>query len=323
MAKKSVLSDASAFKFKDVDLSGAVISWDDTLAERLAGQEYLKRDGAEQEDMGSRPGAFTFRCVFIGEGWAKKYRDLVSSIRKDPKGQLVHPILGTIDAACTGITGASVTPQQAVDTITFTIGFVEDSLSTAFATEQQQGADTKAADVSDNTSAANDAVAALVTLGATPNGATMPPGVAAISATSVAMNAATASYTASALAASSSLSPDLTLASQLAAAGTATQAFISALIADTTSSDASKYDALVAAELVYSSCLELDATIAALRPLIVTYVVPTTTSLAAIASLFYGSDAEAKMDEMLTLNRIQNPAAIPFGTILQLTAPTV
>src|SRR6516165_5440145 len=104
----SILTDTASFRFKEMDLAGNLVSWNDAIRIRLAVHVYLKRDGAEIEPMGAEPGRFSMRLCFLGANWAKQYRAFVASIRQDPKGQMVHPLLGTLRVACEGIADAAV-----------------------------------------------------------------------------------------------------------------------------------------------------------------------------------------------------------------------
>src|SRR5438128_2010798 len=97
----------------DLDLEGALVVWNDAIGIRLARHSYLKRDGAEQEPMGAEPGRFTMRLALMGAAWASNYRTLVAAIRQDPRGLLVHPLLGNLRVACTGISDASSEPGRA------------------------------------------------------------------------------------------------------------------------------------------------------------------------------------------------------------------
>lgn len=318
---KSLLTDTSEFRWKDIDLSGALMSWSEDLAQRFAGHEYLKRDGAEQEDMGASAGRFQFRCVFLGPTWAKQYRALVKSMRDAPTGQLVHPIFGNIQVACLGISSAGVNPQQARDLIEFTLTFSENALDISLAAEQAEGAATKKAAADDRSADFSAAIAVLVeaapAITALATTATVSPVTAA-----AALTTATSSYCEAALAASLSLVPDVSLGAQLAAVASSTEAMILSLTA-APGTDASKYDALASAEELYSAVLELDEAVAALRPTLIEFTVPGLTSLAALSARLYGAaDAQSRMDEMLTLNRIPNPGALPGGATLLISAPT-
>lgn len=307
----NALSDTSAFKFRDLDLSGALLSWSDDLAQRFASHEYLKRDGAEFEPMGANPGRFSFRCCYLGEGWAAKYRLLAQTIRNEPRGALVHPIFGQVQVACMGISGATVNPAEGRDLIEFTITFSEDALDKAIAAEQAEGPAAKASQADERSTEFTTAIAAIAS--AAP----------AVGAAATALVSSISTFTADALAASLAIAPDLSLGSKLASVATSTSEMLAALAADTSSTDASRYEAYALAYETYSICLELDAALASIKPVVIAYTVPGLTSLGALSQLLYGRDAAAKLDEILTLNRIAYPAAIPAGTVLQVTAPTI
>jgi hypothetical protein len=318
-----ILSDVKDFQFKGRYLMGRVISWNDVLLERVATHEYLKRDGAEQEPMGSKPAQFSMRICYLGEGWARAYRLLVADIRKDPRGLLVHPILGEFQVVCTGISSAEVNPAQAIDTIEFTIGFLEDALDQTIAADAQQTPAAKATEADDFAAALEIATSALEKV-TTTDGPPVSSSVSIdIAAATDDMVTASRSYTSAALAASINTTPDLTLTQKLADVVAATQDLLDELIADTSRHDASKYEAISTAEETLSACLELDEIVAAQQPLIITYTVPQKTALTTLAALFYGRDAQAHLDEIRLLNRIPNPAAIPGGTSLRMVAPTV
>src|SRR3990167_1752424 len=141
---KSVLKDAKSFRFKDLDLSGNLVSWNDKIGIRLAVHEFLKVDGALVERMGNAPGRFSMQVVFLGDDWASRYRAVVASIKDDSKGQMVHPLLGEMPVACEGISDARVVPGQERDTITFTLTFVEDLLSRVSTKDQDVPAKSQA-----------------------------------------------------------------------------------------------------------------------------------------------------------------------------------
>lgn len=320
MAKKNLLTDTKEFRFKSIALAGFLVSWNDALAERVAEHNYLKRDGAEQELMGSAAARFTMRLCFLGEKWADEYRKLVAEVRKDPRGLLVHPVLGEIQVVCLGITG-DVNPSQALDTIEITISFAEDALDKNFSTDAQQTPATKASEADDSATAVTAAVGALAavsTIAGPPVNASVS---LAIEAKAAALTSAVTTYTAAALQASLAAAPDLTLDQRLADVATATDALLETLLDDDTRHDCNKYEALATAELVYSDCLELHDSIAALRPFIISYTVPSKTTLATVISTLYTSDAEQHAAEIGLLNRIPNPAAIPGGTVLRVVAP--
>lgn len=302
------LTDAAGFRFKDLDLSGSLVAWNDKLPQRVAEHAYLKRDGAEQEPMGAGPGRFTFRCVFIGADWAKRYREVVRSIRTEPRGLLVHPVLGQIQAVCLGVDDAAVNPQQALDTIEFTLSFVEDALDTTLAAELVEGPTAKKTLI-DSLSTELTSEAAKFTSSATQIAALV---------------SAAAAYGDAAIDVSLSVATSSTLPGLLGAVTLATNAATAAILADPArTSDGLAFPSLMLAERLNDACGQLDDALGELRPEIIHYTVPGMTSLATLCGLFYGKDATARMDEILALNRIANPGAIPGGAVLVLVAPTV
>src|SRR5579871_925418 len=154
----SILTDAYPLKFKDLDLSGALVSWNDKIGIRLATHRYLKRDGAENEPMGADPGEFRMRLVFVGPDWAKRYRELVTSIRQEPRGLMVHPLLGKVRVACQTSVG-DVDPPRQRDTIQITLSFIEDAIDTALVVDDQEGPAAKQQKVTDNNNALTTAAA--------------------------------------------------------------------------------------------------------------------------------------------------------------------
>src|SRR5262249_23506956 len=67
--KDRMAAETYKFRFKDLDLEGFLVGWNDTIGIRLARHSYLKRDGAEQEPMGAEPGRFTMRIALMGASW--------------------------------------------------------------------------------------------------------------------------------------------------------------------------------------------------------------------------------------------------------------
>lgn len=306
-----VLTDVSAFRFKDMDLSGSLVSWNDVLRLRLAVHQYLKRDGAEVEPMGAEPGRFTMRLCFLGADWAKRYRAFVASIRKDPRGQLVHPILGTFRVACEGVSDAAVVPASERDSINLTTTFVEDAVDTTIAAESLPGPAARQGAIADRAAKLLQLVGIV--------GAFAP----LVSAAATLAGAAS-SFAAAAVHAASTDTPDPSLDRRLDDVATAARAAADAALANTTvASDASRYQVLTAIEQLRAECLALADAVAASKPALVVYVVPGTTDVATLAAMLYGKDARGRIDELLTLNRIADPHAIPAGTVLRVAAPTL
>lgn len=314
----SVITGGSAFQFKDFVLQGVLTRWNHRIGIRLASHEYLKRDGGEQEPMGAAVGRFSYSCVLIGPDVTARYNNLVLSVRRDPRGILVDPRLGRIQAACEGIDAAEVA-EDAVDSIEFDIRFAEDQVDSALASEQPVSPNAYSANVLNSITTLTDLVDARF-LG---NFATS---FRAVVALLPVYTAAATAYTTAALASIQSASPDPTLQQLLGAVRVQQDAFLAALTATLQYSlepDVSLTPYRDQARQIFDGCLQLQDSISALKPPIILYPVTTAMPLTQVAVALYGKDAKAKVPELRSLNRIAVPYWIPQGTILKAVAPVV
>ena len=314
----SVITDGSVFQFRDLVLHGVLVTWSHRLGIRLASHEYLKRDGGEQEPMGAAVGRFSYRCVFLGPDATARYNNLVLSVRQNPRGILVDPRLGRIQAACEGIE-ASETPETGVDCIEFEVRFAEDALDTALASAQPLGPSAYAAQVTDAMGSLTDLVDARF-LG---NPATS---FQAVLKYVEALGRAAETYTDAALASLQTDTPDPTLRQLLGVVLAQRDGFLGALaatLAYTLEPDVSLTPYRAQARQVYSSCLQLQDAITALKPPVILFPVGTAMSLVQVAVTLYGKDARRKVPEIRSLNRIPTPYWIPGGTVLKVVAPQV
>ena len=291
-----------------MSLAGNLLAWNDRVGVRLAVHQYLKRDGAEVEPMGAEPMRFTMRLCFLGVAWAKQYRAFVESIRADPRGELVHPILGTIRVACEGVQDAAVVPGSERDSIAVTVGFVEDSVDAIVQAERFPGPTAQAARVQNLAVGLVDTVAGLV--------------VAAGVVQTFVGYALTFAASARQMFESGESNPSVD--QQLEAAGVSADAATAAVLVDTTTttSNAERYEALQLIQQLYAAALTLMLSIAASRPALVTYVVPLDTNVTSLVATLYGADGLSRVDEVLRLNRVPDPFRIPAGTRLQVPTPT-
>lgn len=313
----SVLTNAQDFRFKDIELNGVAEGWDDDLPIRLAQYEYLKRDGAEQEPMGAGAKGFVFRCCFIGPDCGQRYQNLASSIQKEPRGQLVHPRLGVFNVACRGIKGRE-SPATALDTIEFTIEFVENQVDQSIQGDNRIGPQKRASQVNDAASRATDAVSAIVS-----NRIANQIYSAAVAAV-VTMNAWANKFAEKALQVSQSDAPDLELGKLLANVLEKRDLAIVALEATlpvTLLPSVSLTDSKTACYITYAACVQLYNAVLAQKPPIMTYVVPTAMALNPILVAIYGAAARSRRSEAFLLNRIPTPHWIPQGTVLRLVSP--
>ena len=325
-------AETYAFRFKDLALEGALVSWNDVLNIRFARHAYLKRDGAEQEPMGAEPIRFTMRLALMGASWAANYRALVASIRQEPRGLLVHPLLGNLRVACTGISDASAEPGRAKRLLEVTLGFEEDALDTAIVSETYKEPASAAArvakaekkfqaEVAPTSSGLGKVLAALTTANIVARAAVLAT-ASAIARVSAALITSTSAYRIAAQAvASGALDPSL--AAKLSACGLATDAAVEALLAYPLPAGATAQPAVSAAVELYAACVGLDRAVAATRPPIIEYRLTGTTNLFVLAARLYpGQDATLRAQDLLALNRITTPLSIPAGTVLRLPRPT-
>jgi prophage DNA circulation protein len=308
------LTDAKAFMFQDLRLNGWLVSWNDRIGIRLAVHQYLKRDGAEVEPMGAEPGRFSMKICFLGDNWARMYRYFIFRIRKNPKGQLVHPVLGSLPVACEGITESSVTPGTERDCINLTVAFVEDNIydASAATSNAKRAPAEMAAKVSTLSATLNSILAAISSV-------SQAAGLISAAATLV---TAAVGFVASAVAAATTDTPDPSTSQQLQTTGYATGTMIAALRSSPAfATDASRYEAISTCEQIYAACLALADALESSKPTIVSYTVGGDTNIAALAAALYGRDGYGKIDELCTLNRIPNPFLITAGTVLRIASP--
>lgn len=79
-------------------------------------------------------------------------------------------------------------------------------------------------------------------------------------------------------------------------------------------------DAVAAVEEAQAASIDLSDAVASSRPVIVDYVVPEMMDVVTLAQRRYGTNPLARASDILGLNRIPNPAAIPSGTVLRIPA---
>jgi hypothetical protein len=144
---------------------------------------------------------------------------------------------------------------------------------------------------------------------------------ALVAASAALASAANDSATAAAASAQSAVDPSLETKLGVVALGT--QSVIAAISGDPLGvGTAAIYDALAAAEVLYSTCQDLADAVVAARPPVLEFVVSGTTSIAVLAADRYGKDAIGRIGKILSLNNIPDPTAIPAGTNLKLLLPS-
>lgn len=328
----TVLSDSYKFQFNGLSLQGALISWNDTFGARYGKFEYLKRDGAAHEPLGSTAAQFSFQCVFSGENSSKDYRNLVNVLRKQPTGKLYHPVLGQIDAVWMG-ERATVNPSQAIDFIDFSLDFEEDQVDATFK-------DSEGNQVKDPGKAAGEIEERKQQLSSSMEkafgeGDARPPTSNPSFAASYLYNqiiliakAAQATFSdvadkfsqAALLSAQSSFAtPELK--NLLQSVHIKLQEFEAKLRA-TGRTDAELFPSLDAARQTYASCVSLYNAVIAQKPPVVDYVVPGPLSLVQLSTRLYGAQASANLPWLQKLNPFLKSASLmATGTKLLVPSP--
>ena len=345
-----------AFRFRDLNLVGVVTGFSGRTRRRGVYHEYLKRSGQRVEDMARAPRNIEVRLEFLGPRAARDYADFAVAVDGDPRGLIVHPIFGRWNAFCEG-PQEDVDYARAVDEIKVRVVFVEDQLGAVVArdapdtgTAAQQA--TTQLTAMDKAVAAymgvvaqadafsgqaiaqiqsamslidtfDDPIVSMRTAISTAYGVTS----AAIGKISTIatqadvleqevnsyVDAATDVFNGSEQQAGQSSAVDLQLTT---VAAQAAENFDYLVLVSPTPAGAAEAAGRV--DEVLSACYVLAEALAAERPPTVIYVVPRRLDLMRIATNLYpDSDAYARASEILALNQIPNPGAIPAGVRLR------
>jgi prophage DNA circulation protein len=342
------------FTFNNRVLTGQLIAFSGQTRRRFVVQEFPKRAGALIEDMNRAPRRLETRLVFLGPTCANDFQKFESSVHANPIGLLIHPIAGKWQAFCEG-PSHQVELSRAVNEIQVTVAFVETSLDATLPRDvpdvataaqnatgaqvacQQSGATymgtvAKVQIASDQARAALDRALGQIASAADPltfmrqqidsvatAGSAIIDTVEAIQAAGLGLAADTTNFINSAtdvfngsdiLAGSSDASATL-----LGIVETSAQDYEDLLIASSPTA-AGSVDAVSASELSTDACLTLSDALQAARPPVVQYTVPQLTDIITLAQRKYQRDALQYASQILAMNRIPNPAAIPAGTVL-------
>jgi len=314
---KSVLTDVQQFSFtaggKTVDFDAFVTEWGDIRRPRLVFHEYLKRDGAEAENMGRSPHETHLTVVYIGPNWRKSLLEFQSLVDANPIGTLIHPFYGQMAMACLGFDDARVRLEDGLDTVNVPVKFRESSLSRQPLTQEKVTKGPASFQAQSSAYASKLALATQIYATATVPVAKFTSDVAAFTSAAVATTMSTGG-------------PDPTLATQLAQIATDGIAVRNAIRSDPSATDdVQVYSAIALMEQILDQCNQLNDSLAFVKPALQPWQVPAQTTVMAIAQAFYGRDAAARLAEILANNTAQiiNPAVVPAGTLLMLAPATV
>lgn len=296
MPRAQLIKNGEVFQFQSelgetLELYGELLNWTDTHESGLAEHRILQRSGALHQDVGSPPKRWDFHCVMQGANVNARYKRMIKILDSSPFGQLIHPRLGLQNAAYKTVSSQE-DPSQEIDTIRYTISFVEDGLRKV--TTDSPGA---------LASGAAEKAAALVTS----SPMTLQPAAMALSGKVTAY-----------LSSVSVPNPSpLDLANALSEVRTTTAAYE---LLVTTRRDS--YHLKAQASLIRLGCIASYNAVLAGRPPIIERTLRGTISLTHLTAALYGGKHSKDMrDELLRLNRIPRPWAIPPGTRLLLPDP--
>lgn len=326
----SILTDSYEFKFNELSLQGALLSWNDSFGTRYGKFEYLKVDGAAHEPIGARAGTFSFKCIYTGSESSANYRKLVNTLRQQPRGKLYHPILGQIDAVYIDLK-ASVDPPQTIDFIEFSLDFEEDQIDQLFSSDSQraQGPDFYAGQITAYEVSLDNSMGQIFPADVVYDTAN-PAFTASAVFNQIIFIARGAQetfvslvnkFSAAALLSALDLIPNPQLKPLLGNIQTSLQEFEAKLRA-TGRTDAELYPAFTNARQMYSNCIALYNSLLAQKPPIVNYVVPGPLSLVQLCVKIYGADASTNLPFLQKLNPfLKSASLIATGTKLLIPAP--
>lgn len=308
---KNAVTDFQGCSFKGIDLARFVTEWKDTRQFALAPHRYWMRDGADIEVLGRKPHEAKVTLAYAGPTWRKDWLPFAASLDGDPSGPLVHPVYGQMPAVCKGFAEATMNVELAANLYIVPLTFVEDQIDASL--------QARANDPSVAADRAQKHGAALLERA---------PRQGPIAGSILRYVTTALGYVEAAMAAGQeALSYGRLLTAQLERVEAGALGARDAVANDPVlGEDPASYDTIAIIEQLYDDCAQLSmATSLASTPALITYVVPSTTHIAVLATRFYGADGLSRIAEIEANNpgRLPNPAAIETGTELRMAPPTI
>jgi len=282
-------------------LFGESTSYSVDVQTGVAERQFLKQSGAVHQWTGAPPRKFTFSCVCVGHGSTpdertadaeRRIKLIADTVLADPFGTLIHPRLGNFDAVVESLTFNENT-GEATDAIDYQIRFSDDAVKNVPASSPVAAA-TAAVEKSQQ-----------VTLGAANAG---PVVLGHAQTLETACNAILSASSA----VQSEMAPLTKLQAAVANAYTASEAVIRSV---------APLSVRIAALLAYRHARQAYDRAVAGTPTTITYSVQSRTSLSRLIATVYGGGSRALDAQILALNRIPTPHAIPQGVVLRLPSP--
>lgn len=267
----------------------------------VAERQFLKQTGAVHQWTGAPPRKFTFSCVCIGHGSTadertadaeRRIKLIADTILADPFGTLIHPRLGSLDTVVESLTFNENT-GEACDAIDYQIRFADDAVKNVPASSPVAAA-TAAVEKSQQ-----------ATLGAANAGQV-------VLGHAQTLEAACSAILSASSAVQSEMAPLTKLEAAVANAFSASEAVIRS---------SAPLSVRIAALLAYRYARQAYDRAVAGTPTTIAYSVQSRTSLSRLIATVYGGGSRALDAQILALNRIPTPHAIPQGVVLRLPSP--
>lgn len=344
------------FSFDSRDLFGFMVSFSGNNQRRHVVHEFLNRRGARIEDKEQAPIRLELQLEFLGDSCAKDYQAFKAAVAKKPTGLLVHPIAGRFNAFCLG-PNESVNYSVALNEIRVQCAWIENELdgttprdvpdigtqaqvATAWKTQMNKAiaaymgavalVDSKVGEVQSVIQAAVDSIDTLddpiegvrgAISGAVGVSSQVAGKLTAIQSKADVLSQTIDDYVSSAtdlyngadIQAGAADAADTLLGAVQAAAAEST-----AILIANSPSPAGAAEAVGNVEETAAACLLLGEAVIAARPPVIVYTVPELMNLVVLTQRRYGKNAAARADDIIGLNHIANPAAIPAGTRLRI-----
>ena len=282
-------------------LFGESTSYSVDVQTGVAERQFLKQSGAVHQWTGAPPRKFTFSCVCVGHGSTpdertadaeRRIKLIADTVLADPFGTLIHPRLGNFDAVVESLTFNENT-GEAIDAIDYQIRFSDDAVQNVPASSPVAAA-TAAVEKSQQ-----------VTLGAANAGQV-------VLGHAQALERACSAILSASSAVQSEMAPLTKLQAAVANAYTASEAVIRSV---------APLSVRIAALLAYRYARQAYDRAVAGSSTTIAYSVQSRTSLSRLIATVYGGGSRALDAQILALNRIPTPHAIPQGVVLRLPSP--
>lgn len=288
-------------------------SWSDQYLGRIARHTFDRRDGQQNEDMGSGGRVTRVQLVFDDEAGFDAVRRLLILWKENKTRLFVHPIWGRFNATFVGIESGELRVDQGANVYQVSGQFVESNINAATVSNDLSAAPSRAAKVVTQASTLTATLTALQRVRA----------VAAAVSQQVDVYTNIASQLATSISSSAvSGVTDSSVSSLLGSTLEAHQATMAA-IAVSLGADPSAAMLMSDAEVLSAGVLDAASAYFAQRPAMVQFFVGQPMSLLTVASLFYSGDpsgAHSRVDEIKANNPWLVGPMVQPGKTLQLAA---